>query len=215
MRSIETEAKTVEEAITIACEKLNTKKDKLHIEILESAKGGLLSFFSGKKVRIKASLSEQLPKHNNNDDDLDNLKKILETIVKKIYSEASVDIKNGHEETVLNIIGNGSGIFIGKNGQTLEAFQYIMNKIKMNKFRNAPHIVVDSEAYRSRHVESLTLLAKRLSGKAKKRKAPVATEPLKPGDRRIVHMALKKDAELTTWSKGEGILKKVIIAPKN
>ena len=56
--------------------------------------------------------------------------------------------------------------------------------------------------------------AKRLSDKAKKRQGPVTTNPLTPGDRRIIHMALKQDEELTTWSRGEGILRKVIIAPK-
>jgi spoIIIJ-associated protein len=57
-------------------------------------------------------------------------------------------------------------------------------------------------------------LADRMREKAKKRGAPVATNPLRPGDRRIIHMALKKDADLTTWSKGSGALKKVIIAPR-
>ena len=57
-------------------------------------------------------------------------------------------------------------------------------------------------------------LANRMSDKAKKRGAPVTTNPLSPGDRRIIHMTLKKDEELTTWSKGSGTLKKVIIAPR-
>ena len=60
----------------------------------------------------------------------------------------------------------------------------------------------------------LVELANRMSEKAKKRGAPVTTNPLSPGDRRIIHMTLKKDAELTTWSKGTGTLKKVIIAPR-
>ncbi len=213
MQSIETEAKTVEEAIVKACAQLNTTKDNLRVEILESSTGGILSFFSGKKVRIKASLANSSVQTGQ--DAINSLKETLETIVKKICPEASVDISTEHGETVLNIIGDGSGIFIGKNGQTLQAFQYILGKIKMNKFRNAPHIVVDSESYRSRHIDSLTSLAKRLSSKAKKKKGAVATEPLSPSDRRIIHMTLKKDKELTTWSKGHGNIKKVIIAPKN
>ena len=56
MQSVETEAKTVEEAIQIACEQLHTTKDALHIEILDDGPGKLLSLFSNKKAKIRASL---------------------------------------------------------------------------------------------------------------------------------------------------------------
>jgi spoIIIJ-associated protein len=215
MQSIETEAKTVEEAISKACENLETTKDKLKVEILKSSGGGLFSFFSSKKVKIRATISKPAESTKTANDAVNSLSEILETIVKKIHPEARVEISSDQGETVLNIIGDGSGIFIGKNGQTLQAFQFIINKIKMNKFRNASHVIVDSESYRVRHISSLTSLAKRLSSKAKKKGGPVATEPLRANDRKIIHMALKQDRELTTWSKGQGNLKKVIIAPKN
>ncbi len=214
MQSIETEAKTVEEAIAKACDKLNTTEDKLQVEILKTG-GGLFSFFSSKKVRIRAQTSGSAKSTKTDDNAVSSLSEILETIVRKIYPEARVEVSSDHGETVLNIIGDGSGIFIGKNGQTLQAFQFIINKIKMNKFRTAPHVIVDSESYRVRHISTLTSLAKRLSSKAKKKGGPVATEPLRANDRKIIHMALKQDKELTTWSKGQGNLKKVIIAPKN
>jgi spoIIIJ-associated protein len=212
MQSIEIKAKTIEEAVSKACEKLNTTEDKLRIEIIENTSGKMMSFFSGKKAKIRASLTD--PSLQPDQDAVRTLKEILQTIVKEILSEASVEVRTERGETFLNIIGDGSGIFIGKRGQTLEAFQYLINKIRMNKFRQFPHITVDSESYRSRHIESLVSLAGRLSEKAKKRGGPVTTNPLSPADRRIIHMTLKKDAELTTWSKGEGNLKKVIIAPR-
>ncbi len=212
MQSIEVEAKSLEEAILIACEKLHTSKDKMHVEVLEEPSGKLMSLFSNKKARIRASM--MAVSQQSDSDAIDTLKEILETIVSGIYPKASVKIKKEYDETVLNIIGDGSGIFIGKKGQTLEAFQYLINKIRLSKFKNAPHITVDSESYRSRHIASLVSLAKRLSEKAKKRGGPVTTNPLTPGDRRIIHMTLKKDSELTTWSKGDGNLKKVIIAPR-
>ena len=38
---------------------------------------------------------------------------------------------------------------------------------------------------------------------------------LNPHDRRIVHIALREDDRLDTRSRGEGVLKKVVIVPKN
>ena len=213
MQSIETEAKTVQEAIKIACDQLKTTEENLNIEIIENPSNKLFSIFSSKKAKIKATLLNTNTKLNLNGS-LEKLKDILEDIVKEIDSNATVKVNTDEEEPVLNIIGDGGGIFIGKKGMTLTALQFVLNKIRLNKLNDLPHVTVDSESYRSRHKNSLIALSKRLSEKAKKRGAPVSTNPLNSSDRRIVHMEMKKDTELTTWSKGEGNLKRVIIAPK-
>ena len=215
MQSIETEAKTVQEAITIACDQLNTTEENLDIEIIQTPANKLFSIFSGKKAKIKATLLNLTSESKSNTNgSLNALKDILESIIKEIEPEAYVKVNIEDEEPVLNIMGDGSGIFIGKKGQTLAALQFVLNKIRLNQLSDLPHVTVDSESYRSRHKNTIISLANRLSEKAKKRNGPVSTNPLNPSDRRIVHMELKKDSELTTWSKGEGSLKRVIIAPK-
>ena len=53
------------------------------------------------------------------------------------------------------------------------------------------------------------------AGKEVKRWGESVTLPLmNPHDRRIIHMTLKDDAELTTESEGEGTMKKVVISLK-
>jgi spoIIIJ-associated protein len=76
------------------------------------------------------------------------------------------------------------------------------------------NIVLDSENYRKRRRDSLTQLALKMGDKAKRIKKPVTTNPLNPHDRRIVHLALKEDEHVDTKSRGEGLLKKVVIIPK-
>jgi len=213
MQSIETEAKTVQEAIVIACDQLKTTEENLNIEIIENPSSKLFAMFSNKKARIKATLLSTNTKTNLNGS-LEKLKDILEGIIREIDPKAHVEVNTEGDEPVLNIMGDGSGIFIGKKGMTLTAIQFILNKIRLNKLNDLPHVTVDSEAYRSRHKNSIIAISKRLSEKALKRNGPVSTNPLNSADRRIVHMELKKDPDLTTWSKGEGNLKRVIIAPK-
>ena len=53
-----------------------------------------------------------------------------------------------------------------------------------------------------------------MGNKVKKLKKPMTTNPLNPHDRRVIHLTLQKDTDLNTKSKGEGILKKVVILPK-
>ncbi len=213
MQSVVIEAKTTEEAITLACRQLDATPEQLAVEILEQAPGMLMSFFSGKKARIRATRM-QPPPNTETAEAAQRLQDILASIADRIQPGATVQMETRDGEIFYTISSDGSGIFIGKHGQTLEAIQYLLNKIRLSKFRELPHIQVDCEAYRARHFESMVELANRMCEKAKKRGAPVATNPLSPGDRRIIHMTLKKDTELTTWSKGSGALKKVIIAPR-
>ena len=222
MDSIEIEAKSVAEAITIACEELKTKHENLTIEVLQEAPNKIFAFMSGRKARIRATLIPAMPAARSvpsavvvrNADAEGKLQEVLETIARHIQPGASVEVRNNDDGIVMNIIGDGSGIFIGRQGQTLDALQYLINKIKVRYSADAVPVTVDSEAYRARHDESLANLAVKLGDKAKKRGGPVTTNLLNPAERRIIHLTLQKDAELTTWSKGEGLLKKVIIAPR-
>ena len=75
-------------------------------------------------------------------------------------------------------------------------------------------MIVDSEDYRKRREDSVTQLALKMGEKAKRIKKPVTTNPMNPHDRRLVHLALKDDENLETRSRGEGLLKKVVIIPK-
>ena len=222
MDSIEIEAKSVAEAITIACEELKTKHENLTIEVLQEAPNKIFAFMSGRKARIRATLIPAMPAARSvpsavvvrNADAEGKLQEVLETIARHIQPGASVEVRNNDDGIVMNIIGDGSGIFIGRQGQTLDALQYLINKIKVRYGADAVPVTVDSEAYRARHDESLAILAVKLGDKAKKRGGPVTTNLLNPAERRIIHLTLQKDADLTTWSKGEGVLKKVIIAPR-
>ena len=74
-------------------------------------------------------------------------------------------------------------------------------------------VVIDSENYRQRRRDSLIQMALKMGDKAKKIDKPVSTGLLNPHDRRIVHMAIRDEKGLETKSRGEGILKKVVIIP--
>lgn len=210
MHAIEVEAKSVKEAIAIACAQLQTTENNLTVEVLQDG-SGLFSLFSGKKAKIRARRNTA---SGTEPAAVEALRGTLERIVRCIDPEASVQAARQDEETVLTIVSQDSALFIGRKGQTLEAFQYLINKIKTSRFQDAPHITVDAGAYRRRHMDSLISMAKRLSDKAKQRNTAVSTEPLAPGDRRIVHLALKDDNALITRSKGDGVLRKVVIAPR-
>lgn len=127
-------------------------------------------------------------------------------------TSVAVEFSNG--AILLNIKGDTSGLLIGRKGRTLDALQFIVNKIVNKTLDRRTQVVVDSENYRQRRRDSLIEMALRMGEKAKRLKKPVSTNPLNPYDRRIVHLTLRDDADLDTRSRGEGMLKKIVIMPK-
>lgn len=209
MSAIEVEAKTMDEAINQACEQLGRPKDQLEIEVLSDSSSKMFGIMSSKKVRIKATVKE-----TETEGDAQRAKGVLENILQGFGTETRIEASEDDECITLNIKGDGSGILIGRKGQTLDAFQYLVSKIVHRSHKCEKQIIVDTEGYRQRRREILIDLAKRLGEKAKIKDVSVSTNPLNPSERRIIHLALQDDAGLDTKSKGEGIYRRVVISPK-
>ena len=141
-------------------------------------------------------------------------KETLENILALIPVEASVSAQQVDGNIALTIEGDKSGLLIGRKGKTLDALQFIVNRIVNKTLDQRIRVVVDSENYRQRRRDSLTQMALRMGDKAKRIGKPVTTNPLNPRERRIIHLTLKEDGRLNTKSRGEGLLKKVVISPK-
>ncbi len=215
MLEYEFEGKTTEEAIEKACKELNRPKEELDIEILEPGSAGIFGIVGTKKAKIKVTINEEKAQDlEEGEDEVAFAKETLEDILKLIPTEAEVTAEVEEGKIVLNIHGDRSGLLIGRKGKTLDAIQFIVNKIVNKSFPKKMQVVVDAENYRQRRRDSLIQTALKLGDKAKRIGRPVATNPLTARERRIIHLALKDDPQLDTRSRGEGLLKKVIIIPK-
>jgi spoIIIJ-associated protein len=141
---------------------------------------------------------------------------VLREILRLMEVEAEVEASIVSGAAFLDIKSDGSGLLIGKKGQTLDALQAVVSKI-INK--NAPlqekiEIVVDTENYRSRKRESLREMALRMSERAKKTLKPVSFNPMTAQERRVVHLILAEDREVFTKSYGEGSMRRIIVYPR-
>jgi len=140
--------------------------------------------------------------------------RILEFIGKCIVPTATVTTEEHGEQLWLDISAKGRGIFIGRKGATLEALQFMMNKIVGKAGGFPKKIVVDSEGYRKRRNEQLSSEARKLAERVLRGRTPLETEPMSAFDRRIVHLTLHDHEEVTTRSLGGGDLKRVQILLK-
>lgn len=141
-------------------------------------------------------------------------RRVLQELLRWLSDQARVHIREETDERILlEIEGDKTGLLIGKRGQTLDALQYLVNKMVNRSAEGGKRIEVDMEAYRHRREQSLRNMALRLGEKAKKKKKPITIEAMNAHDRRIVHLTLKNDQALETKSVGKGELRKLVIQP--
>lgn len=208
MEFFEFEGKTTEEAIEQACEHFQLPPESLDIEIISVGSPGLFGL-GGRKARVRVSLRDESDAVM-----LPQAQELLERLLELMGEKAKVVGQLDEEDRLnLSIDAEDAGLLIGKQGQTLEALQYLLTKMIAKKARRKVRVFIDIESYRARHQEALTQLALKSGEKAKKSGRPITLNPMNPHDRRIVHLALQGDREIKTMSRGEGLYKKVVVYP--
>lgn len=206
MDFIEVSAKTLDDAITEACQKFTVTSDKLEYEVIDEGKSGLLGIGAKPaviKVRVKSSME-------------DKAKDFLKDVFAAMDLTVVCDVKYDDVENTMDIelSGDEMGILIGKRGQTLDSLQYLVSLVVNKDVENYIRVKVDTENYRKRRKDTLENLAKNISYKVKRTKRPVSLEPMNPYERRIIHSALQNDRYVTTYSEGEEPFRHVVVALK-
>lgn len=218
----EFEGKTVKEAQEKACEELGLSEDELGTEVLSYGSSGIFGLVGVKKARIRVAVPETVkPPQVQQDADTgpqtsvaDIAAESLQEIVSYIVEDASVTATTTTDAVTLSVEGGNAALLIGKHGKTLDALQYIVQRIVQKQGEAKTRVTVDVEGYRNRRKESLTRLALRLCEKVGQTGKPATIKPMNAYDRRIVHLALKGDSGVRTQSKGTGTFRKIVIYPQ-
>ena len=109
--------------------------------------------------------------------------------------------------------GDDDQYLIGKDGETLSAFQHLLGRMVRAKMPDEapPRLEVDVAGYRDRQIEKLRELARELMQEARETDSEVTTEPLPASERRIVHLEVAEDKEMETVTIGDGYYKRVVV----
>ena len=204
MEYIEITAKTVNDAITEACQKFTITSDKLDYEVVEEGSSGFLGIGS-KPAVIKARVKCSSVQEKASD--------FLKDVFDAMNLAVNMDIKYDEDSRHLNIdlSGEEMGILIGKRGQTLDSLQYLVSLVVNKGAEEYVRVKVDTEDYRKRRKETLENLAKNIAYKVKRTKRSVSLEPMNPYERRIIHAVLQNDKYVLTRSEGEEPYRHVVV----
>ena len=277
MKSVETSAKTVEEAIKSGLKQLNCELTDVSIEYIDQGSPGLFGMF-GRLARVRLTMKEQdmdlsfdmsdigasarlqnirperqakpapkpdararkkpsPPARAEEKDHSEHLGfgaaaepgepfdpgslgergrlayDFLAQVTRLIGIDADIRASESEEQISAQITGDSQGVLIGRRGDTLDALQYLTSLVVNRRQSEYTRVSLDVEHYRRKREESLTRLANRMAGRARKL-GRVAMEPMNPYERRILHSALQGHPFVTTHSEGEEPFRRVIITQK-
>ena len=121
-------------------------------------------------------------------------KELLDTILGYLGFVVEIaETQNEGGNLTLQIYTEESRRLIGRDGETLEAIQFLLNRLLQAKNKDAEKVIVDCEHYRSMREDRIVQRV-RITGRS------LQLEPMNSYERRIVHNAFKDDPDVATWS---------------
>lgn len=231
----------MEEATKIALEDLNANLEEVKIEVVSPGKSGILGLggepaiinvsYDDKSKPKKATKSKPKAKDSKKSeknmarelDDIDEeTEKLAIDIVNYLLSSLKVDVKTFFRDKddfdtkslYFEIEGDDSGLIIGRKGETLRSFEFLISFIIKRQLDKRVRVILDVEGYQERRRSNLVSIAESNAKKVIKYGKPIKMDPMSPFDRRIIHLALEKDKKVITESQGSGSRRQVVIKLK-
>ena len=206
MNSMEFSGKNVNEALVNALRELKVTEDKITYEVIEEGSKGLLGLIGTKPAIIKVELKKV--ERNFQED----AKNFLDEIFQKMDIMAEVKTKFENEVLNIEISGPKMGLVIGYRGETLDSLQYLTSLV-INRRREGEYIrvLLDTEGYRQKRIETLERLGEKTAYKVKKYGRTMKLEPMNPYERRIIHSKLQEIDGVVTRSIGDEPFRRIVI----
>ena len=204
-RSIVKEAKSVDEAVRLACEELDIARENADIEIIDEGSKGILGFIGNKNAVVRVTEKAEIKEI---------VTEFLTPIFDKMEIKTDIDIKQSENGINIRLAGDDIGIVIGRRGETLDALQYLLSLVINKNMEGYVRVILDGADYRKKREETLVRLANRVAEKVSKTHKNLTLEPMNPYERRIIHSTLQNHKYVDTQSIGEDPNRRVVVRYK-
>jgi spoIIIJ-associated protein len=144
---------------------------------------------------------------------LEEVRNLVASVIDAMGFESRIDVYDADSFIAVDVAPDNTALFIGQKGETIDALQYLINSAVYRKRPFVKRIILDAEGYRQRRVEAIQGIAHRTARRAIRERRTVELPPMNPSERRIVHLFLKGNPQVTTASEGSGANRRVRISP--
>ena len=183
--------------------------DSVRFAVLEEPSGGRSARVSG-EVDVEAweRIAGLVP-----EEPAERVRAVVARVVQGLGLHATVDIEETGDEIRATVNGDELGLLIGKHGATIDAVQHIAFRAASKGVEDRKQVVVDAAGYRDRREAALQRIADRAAAEALRFDRPVELEPMRPGERKIVHMYLRERTDVETHSEGDEPERRLVVTP--
>lgn len=214
---LEISARTVDEAVEEALRQMGATKDEVEITVIKKGRAGILGLGTGEAVvgvqRVKPAAGNA--ETVDTDEAITVATELIADLLDVMGLQAAVSVipsTSPEDPLSFDVKGEDLGVLIGRRGQTLASFQFMIRLMVAHRLQTWIPLNIDVEGYKRRRMESLRILAGRMAEQVKRTRRSLTMEPMPADERRIVHIALADDPEIATDSTGEGDERKVTLS---
>ncbi len=122
-----------------------------------------------------------------------------------------VTVVDAGDNIRVELSGEGGELLLRRRAEALDALQQIVNTAFRRELKDDRSFVVDCMNYRKAKDAELRQMARFMMEKAKSA-GPQEMGPLNPYARRLVHLTVAEDPQMSSESIGDAFLKTVIIS---
>jgi len=139
----------------------------------------------------------------------------VQSVVTAMGLTLTTTVEETGEGTRINLEGEDGGVLIRRGGEGLQALQHVVATTYRKQLGDDNRIVIDCNGFRRDKDAELKQMALFMAGKARSSGIPQEMGPLNPYERRIVHLAIAEESDVTSESIGDAFMKTVIISVKD
>ena len=191
-------AKTVQDAVNLACQELNVTVDELNYEVISETK----TFFT-KRAEIECYTIAMVQEY-------------IEGYVRRFISEMGFEVETvsylQDGRIYCNINTSNNSILIGKAGVILRAINFIVKNAVSTTYKKRIELSIDINGYKEERYKKVASMARKLGKQVLRTKADIKLDPMPADERKVMHQELAKLDHVKTQSYGEGKNRHMVIS---
>lgn len=139
------------------------------------------------------------------------IKKTIENLLETLSINYSDIIFEESSPLWVTIQTEDSALLIGRNGDTIRAFNQIVQKVVSKSLHEEINLTVDVNGYKKKEKDRIIQKASLLGDRAKNFKVNIKLDPMSAYERLIIHEHFSGDPLIQTESSGEGRDRHVVL----
>jgi spoIIIJ-associated protein len=160
--------------------------------------------------RRREAMPLDLPPQEPESENATTVRAWIEEVIRLGRFDLQIRTTESDEQIVVRFFGGDGELLLDRHGELLDALQVLANKAMTGR-RVQKDIEMDCEQFKERRVEELEQRARETADRVRRDGREQLLPAMSPIERRIVHLALQDDREVTTQSRGDGFFKRVAI----